>query len=61
MRLTQVIGGMTTFLFANVLVSGIKILSSEDLSSRRTRIILAISLGVGVGVAMVPYVVGRDD
>jgi xanthine/uracil permease len=45
----------------SVLVSGIKILSGEDLNSRRTRIILAISLGVGVGVAMIPYVIGRED
>ena len=39
-----VLGGMTTFLFANVLVSGIKILSFTKLA-RRDRFILAISLG----------------
>lgn len=48
-----VLGGMTTFLFANVLVSGIKILSLTKLA-RRERFILALSLGVGLGVTIVP-------
>ena len=51
-----VIGGMTTFLFVNVFISGLKTVSSVDLGSRRNRMILAISLGVGIGVAIVPYV-----
>merc|ERR1711976_808333 len=51
-----VIGGMTTFLFCQVLVSGLGILSKVDLTSRRNRVILGISLGVGVGVAMTPYI-----
>lgn len=49
-----VLGGMTTFLFCQVLVSGLAILSKVDLNSRRNRVILGISLGVGVGVAMTP-------
>jgi len=52
-----VIGGMTTFLFCNVFVSGIKITSGADLSSRRNRIILAVSMGIGLGVALVPSIV----
>ncbi|CAE7795122.1 uapA, partial [Symbiodinium sp. KB8] len=47
-----VLGGMTTFLFANVLVSGINIVgdlaadSGTGQMGRRTRFILAVSLGV---------------
>jgi NCS2 family nucleobase:cation symporter-2 len=51
-----VIGGMTTFLFCNVFVSGIKVVSAVDLDSRRNRMILAISMGIGIGVAIVPYI-----
>jgi len=49
-----VLGGMTTFLFANVMVSGISIVGSVGKMDRRTRFILAISLGVGVGVTAMP-------
>ena len=49
-----VIGGMTTFLFVNVFISGLKTVAQVDLTSRRNRMILAISLGVGIGVAIVP-------
>mmetsp|Transcript_19329 Transcript_19329/g.36274 ORF Transcript_19329/g.36274 Transcript_19329/m.36274 type:complete len:653 (-) Transcript_19329:306-2264(-) len=49
-----VLGGMTTFLFANVLVSGINIVSTGSTMGRRQRFILAVSLGVGVGVAALP-------
>jgi len=49
-----VLGGMTTFLFCQVLVSGLSVLASVDLNSRRNRVILGISLGFGVGVAMTP-------
>merc|ERR1712048_859664 len=46
----------TTFLFCQVLVSGLGILSKVDLTSRRNRVILGIALGVGVGVAMNPHI-----
>lgn len=50
------LGGMTIFLFANVLVSGISLAGSNlDLHSRRTKFILAVSLGVGVGVTVWPF------
>jgi len=52
-----VLGGMTTFLFCNVFVSGLKVVSACDLNSRRNRVILAVSMGLGLGVAMVPYIV----
>jgi xanthine/uracil permease len=51
-----VIGGMTTFLFCNVFVSGVKMVNGADLNSRRNRVILALSMGIGLGVAMVPNI-----
>jgi len=48
-----VIGGMTTFLFCNVFISGIRIICSKPIT-RRVRFIMAVSLGLGVGVAIVP-------
>jgi uric acid-xanthine permease len=50
-----VLGGMTIFLFANVLASGIALAGSIDLHSRRNKFILAMSLAVGVGVTVYPY------
>jgi uracil-xanthine permease len=50
-----VIGGMTIFLFANVAVSGIGILATEDLTSRRARFIAAFSLAIGLGVTVWPW------
>ena len=44
---------MTTFLFANVIASGIKIIVGEHLS-RRNRFIMACSLGLGIGVTINP-------
>ncbi|MCJ1422972.1 hypothetical protein MMC29_000853 [Sticta canariensis] len=48
-----VLGGMTTFLFANVCVSGIKVITLGSLS-RRVRFITAVALGLGLGVTIVP-------
>lgn len=48
-----VVGGMTTFLFANVAVSGIRILGRLPWS-RRDRFIIAAALSVGLGVSLVP-------
>jgi len=48
-----VLGGMTAFLFANVAVSGIKLIASDGLP-RRDRVIAMIALGAGIGVAIVP-------
>ena len=50
-----VLGGMTIFLFANVLVSGISLSSALDLHSRRIKFIMALSLAVGVGVTVWPF------
>jgi uracil-xanthine permease len=50
-----VLGGMTIFLFANVLVSGIALASVLDLHSRRNKFIMALSLAIGVGVTVWPF------
>mmetsp|Transcript_310 Transcript_310/g.699 ORF Transcript_310/g.699 Transcript_310/m.699 type:complete len:200 (-) Transcript_310:155-754(-) len=50
-----VLGGMTIFLFANVLASGINLTKQVDLDSRRNRFIMAFSLALGIGVTVWPY------
>jgi len=50
-----VLGGMTIFLFANVLASGINLTKLVDLDSRRNRFIMAFSLALGVGVTIFPH------
>lgn len=50
-----VIGGMTIFLFANVFTSGLKVISSVDLVSRRNRFILSMSMALGIGVTVWPF------
>mmetsp|Transcript_6593 Transcript_6593/g.15120 ORF Transcript_6593/g.15120 Transcript_6593/m.15120 type:complete len:593 (-) Transcript_6593:235-2013(-) len=50
-----VMGGMTIFLFANVFSSGVKIMSGVDLTSRRNRFILSLSMAMGLGVTVWPY------
>jgi len=50
-----VLGGMTIFLFANVLASGINLTKFVDLESRRNRFIMAFSMALGVGVTVWPY------
>jgi len=54
-----ILGGMTTFLFVNIVVSGIKILG-PDLAVRRSRFIVASSLAIGIGVALVPAWASND-
>eukprot|EP01047_Picozoa_sp_COSAG01_P028744 COSAG01_NODE_1942_length_8842_cov_5.900492_5_plen_546_part_00 len=52
-----VLGGVTTFLFANIVVSGIRIIATDKdfmRGDRRARTILTISLGLGLGVTMKP-------
>jgi uric acid-xanthine permease len=48
-----VLGGMTTFLFANVFVSGIKLITMNFVT-RRNRFIIAMAMSFGVGVTIVP-------
>ncbi len=48
-----VLGGATLMMFAMVAVGGLKILTSQPLN-RRSSLITACSLGMGIGVMMVP-------
>lgn len=48
-----VLGGVTTILFASVAVSGIRIISMVKLT-RRVRLLLTLSLGIGFGNLLVP-------
>ncbi|RDL33623.1 Uncharacterized protein BP5553_07991 [Venustampulla echinocandica] len=48
-----VLGGMTTFLFSSVAVSGMRIISTVTFT-RRTRFILAAALALGFGAILVP-------
>ncbi|KAJ9653957.1 hypothetical protein H2198_006945 [Neophaeococcomyces mojaviensis] len=50
---SSVLGGMTTFLFAAVTVSGIRIISTVPFT-RRNRFILTASLALGYGATLVP-------
>lgn len=50
---SAVLGGMTTFLFAAVAVSGIRIISTSPFT-RRNRFILTAALALGYGATLVP-------
>jgi hypothetical protein len=54
-----VLGGMTSFLFCNIVVSGAKILGPE-LEVRRNRFIVAASISIALGVALVPHWASND-
>ncbi len=48
-----VLGGATLVMFGTIAAAGIRILATLDLDSR-TMLIMAVSFGLGLGVAMVP-------
>lgn len=50
-----VLGGATILMFGTVAAAGVKILASQRLDNRST-LIIAVSLGLGLGVTMVPDV-----
>jgi len=50
---SAVLGGMTTFLFASVATSGIRIISKVPFD-RRSRFILTAALAPGFGATLVP-------
>lgn len=50
---SPVLGGMTTFLFSSVAISGIRIISQIDFT-RRNRFILTASFALGMGITLVP-------
>jgi len=51
-----VLGGMVTILFCSIMVGGIKVINMAP-KTRRTHVILAVSLGFAVGVTAVPHFV----
>ncbi|KAJ5765343.1 hypothetical protein N7520_004902 [Penicillium odoratum] len=48
-----VLGGMTTFLFSSVAISGVRIISTIDFN-RRNRFVLTASFALGMGITLVP-------
>lgn len=50
----SVIGGMTTFLFCSVAVSGVAIVARDFRFTRRNRFILTAGLAIGYGATLVP-------
>ena len=50
-----VLGGVAAYIIGTVIVSGLGLLSLEP-DTRRNRIILSVSLVMGIGVEMVPQV-----
>ncbi len=53
-----VLGGATLVMFGTIATAGVRILASEPLDRRRT-LIIATSLGLGLGVMMVPDVFSK--
>jgi xanthine permease XanP len=53
-----VLGGATLVMFGTVAAAGIKILATEEIDRRKV-IIIAVSLGLGLGVALVPDVFSK--
>lgn len=53
-----VLGGATLVMFGTVAVAGIKVLASARLD-RRDMLIIATSVGIGIGVSMVPEVLSQ--
>lgn len=51
---SPVLGGMTTFLFTAVAVSGMAIINRGTLFNRRTRFVLTAGLALGYGATLVP-------
>ena len=51
---SPVMGGMTTFLFCSVAVSGMAVVTRGVVFTRRNRFILTASLALGLGATLVP-------
>lgn len=54
----SVLGGASVMMFAMIAVSGIKLITSEELTNRNSTIV-ALSLGIGVGLSLVPGVLAN--
>lgn len=55
----SVIGGATTIMFAMVAVAGFKMLAKVDFSKNSNMIVVACSIGLGLGVAVLPDIFGQ--
>lgn len=53
---TAVLGGAMVPMFGMVIASGVKMLSHADFSSNENLLIVACSVGIGLGTAVVPMV-----
>ncbi|WP_438434502.1 nucleobase:cation symporter-2 family protein [Gorillibacterium sp. sgz500922] len=56
---SPVLGGAMIALFGMVMSSGIKMLSDVDLSNHENLLIIAISVGIGMGVSVMPSLFGK--
>ena len=54
-----VIGGATTIMFAMVTVAGIKMLADVDFNRSENMLVVAVSIGLGLGVTMVPNLLSQ--
>lgn len=54
----SVLGGASVMMFAMIAVSGIKLITSEPLNNRNSTIV-ALALGIGVGLSLVPGVLAN--
>lgn len=54
----SVLGGASVMMFAMIAVSGIKLITSEPLNNRNSTIV-AVALGLGVGLTLVPGVLSQ--
>ena len=55
---SSVLGGASIMMFAMIAVSGIKLITSEPLSNRNSTIV-ALAIGIGVGISSVPDVLSK--
>lgn len=55
---SSVLGGASVMMFAMIAVSGIKLITSEPLNNRNSTIV-AVALGIGVGLSLVPDVLSK--
>lgn len=55
-----VLGGMSTFLFANIAVSGLQVMTSQGVD-RRSRFIMAVAFCFGLGGILIPQFFGSGN
>ena len=53
---TPVLGGAMLVMFAMISVQGIRILASVDFTDQRNILVVAVSIGLGLGVSIYPNI-----